>query len=226
MKVLVACNHTLIGQSIVGMLPNLAQSGATTEARLCSFPQAVDENHTWRANAVLVEAITDFPLALETIRALLKSDPETRCVVLGSGADETAIFEAINAGAVGFLSHDASPDTVGATLRGVANGELGLSRAASLRMIQLLRQSQQTQMEVMGNLGTSKFTQREREVFELVRRGLRSREIASRLSIAEATVYKHIQNILDKLQVRSRTEAVYVFERLTPEQSPVTPPLQ
>jgi DNA-binding CsgD family transcriptional regulator len=59
-------------------------------------------------------------------------------------------------------------------------------------------------------------TQREREIFELVRRGMRSREIGERLFIAEATVYKHIQNILDKLHVHSRTQAILAAELLMP----------
>jgi DNA-binding NarL/FixJ family response regulator len=222
MKVLVACNHTLIGQSIVSMLPRLPRNGAMTEGRLCTLAQAVDVYCSWRPNVILVEAVADFPGALSTIRALLKADFEARAVVLGSETDDAALYEAVSAGAVGFLAHDASAATVGATLSGVANGELGLSRTASLHMLQLLRQSQQTHIELVGSLANDKFTQREREVFELVRRGMRSREIGNRLSIAEATVYKHIQNILDKLQVRSRTEAVYVFERMAPEQ--LTPP--
>jgi two-component system, NarL family, nitrate/nitrite response regulator NarL len=58
----------------------------------------------------------------------------------------------------------------------------------------------------------NKHTTREREIFELVRKGLRSHEIAQQLFIADSTVYKHIQNILDKLNVRNRTQALIVSE--------------
>lgn len=224
MKVLVACNHTLIGQSIVGMLPSLSRNGMTTEARLCQLAQAVEVYSSWHANVVLVEAVSDFPGALGTIRALLRADSDVRAVVLGAETDDATMFEALSAGAVGFLSHEATAETVGATLRGVAHGELGLSRAASLRMLQMFRYNQHAQVEIGVTPGNDRFTQREREVFDLVRRGMRSREIAANLSIAEATVYKHIQNILDKLQARSRTEAIYVFERLGLERQTSTAP--
>jgi two-component system NarL family response regulator len=70
----------------------------------------------------------------------------------------------------------------------------------------------QTQRPKVSPEVLSKLTQREQEILTLMRQGLRSREMAQRLYIADATVYKHIQNILDKLHVHTRTQAILMAE--------------
>jgi DNA-binding NarL/FixJ family response regulator len=80
----------------------------------------------------------------------------------------------------------------------------------ALQVVRLLRQAARAPISAPSVKLNGKLTPREQQVFDLVRSGLRSREIADQLSIAEATVYKHIQNILDKLQVHSRTQAIFL----------------
>ncbi|MGZ6389015.1 MAG: response regulator transcription factor [Ktedonobacterales bacterium] len=109
------------------------------------------------------------------------------------------------------------------TLKGVAQGELGLTRQDARQVVHHLRQAARARTSPLLPEVEDSLTPREQEVFELVRRGLRSREIAQQLTIADATVYKHIQNILEKLRVHSRTQAIFMSR--TPGSGIQDPPI-
>jgi two-component system NarL family response regulator len=208
-KVLVVSSHALIGRSLIALLQSVP-SAEPIEASQCDTSTVIGVVHASDPDVVLLEANTDFPSALVTARMLVAEIPNVHVVMLGSMADDASTFEAIYAGADGYLTGDASPGTLTNTLNGVMHNELGLSRSAALRVVRQLRQGAHSQLRSPSLDADSKLTRREQEILDLVRRGLRSREIAEQLSIAETTVYKHIQKILDKLQVHSRTQAVLV----------------
>lgn len=211
MRVLVISNHGLIGQSLVAMLRNLPPEEAL-DAELCDCASAVERSHASPPAVAMVVAIADFVTGLSTVRSLTETAPHTRVVMLGADDDEAAIYEAVSAGASGYVPSETSPEAVAATLRGVCRGELGLSRSAALRLVQQLRCQVQTQRPKVAPEVLGKLTQREQEILSLMRQGMRSREMAERLYIADATVYKHIQNILDKLHVHTRTQAILIAE--------------
>lgn len=211
MRVLIVSNHTLIAQSLVSMLQSLA-SDESIQAAVCGFEHAIEQVVGMPPDVTLVEASTDFAAGVETVRLLRSARPDLRVVVLGTEAHDAIILEAVKAGARGYLAKESSTSTLVSTLHGVARGELGLSRVTALAVVELLCDEagvtpRTGPMSLRGSL-----TKREVEVFELVRRGLRSREIAARLCIAETTVNKHIQNVLSKLHVHSRTQAVVAVE--------------
>jgi DNA-binding NarL/FixJ family response regulator len=214
MKVMVVSNHTLLGESLVTLMRNLP-AREPIEPSFCLALAAAAGIGTAAPDAILIEAIADFADAMATVRTLKSMAPDAHILVIGNSGDEAFAYGAIGAGADGYLAADTSGDILLATLQGVVRGELGLSRAAALRVVQHLRREAHPPNDIPTDL-LERLTRREREVFQLVRRGERSREIAARLSIAEATVYKHIQNILEKLQVRSRTQAVFLVEQESP----------
>jgi DNA-binding NarL/FixJ family response regulator len=206
-RVLVASNHTLIGTSLMASIRSLSLD-EPVEAQLCHTARVQDVARAWNPHVILLEATVDFAGAISTLCALTKELRDGHIVLLGREADQTAIYEAILEGADGYLTGDASLETLASTLKGVAQGELGLSRRAARQVVHQLRQSARARPSPPPLNLEGKLTPREQEVFDLVRRGLRSREIAQQLTIAEATANKHIQNILDKLQVHSRTQAI------------------
>jgi two-component system, NarL family, nitrate/nitrite response regulator NarL len=212
MRVLVVSNHTLLGQSLLTMLQSLPAKDAV-EARVCRAADMAVIAREWPPDVIMVEAIVHLAAALATVRTSVKALPDARMLVLGTENDEETIYAAITAGADGYLPQDTSPVALLATLRGMARGELGLSRTAARTVLRRLRCAVAAQPEpVSTSLIYGQLTQREREIFELVRRGMRSREIADELSIAEGTVYKHIQNILEKLHAHNRAHAIFVAE--------------
>ncbi|HEX9412688.1 MAG TPA: response regulator transcription factor [Ktedonobacterales bacterium] len=208
MRVLVVSNYTLLGTSLVVSLQN-STLGEPVEAQLCQKTRVSEVARAWSPDVILIEATLDFAGAISTLYVLIREVPEARIVLLGTEGDDATIFEAVLGGADGYLTGDTSLETLVSTLKGVAQGELGLSSRAARQVIHQLRQTAHVRPKSVLPKVESSLTPREQEVFELVRRGLRSREIAQELTIADATVYKHIQNILDKLRVHSRTQAIF-----------------
>jgi DNA-binding NarL/FixJ family response regulator len=207
MKILIACSHKLVGQSLSLMLSSFP-GGTPVECEVTQTETAVECALSWKPDLILVEAITDFASGFAATRQIYDMLPGARLVLLGTDDDEATVYEAISAGADGYLTCDTSAESMLRTLTGVLHGEVGLTRVAALRVIWQLRRVVAAQVVAKPVEVDVKLTPRESEVFELVRKGMRSREIANVLFIAEGTVYKHIHNILEKLNVHSRSQAL------------------
>ena len=133
---------------------------------------------------------------------------ETSSIVWSLGPDRATVLEAIRAGARGYLDKEISPQGLVRALRGVVRGEAALSRELVTLLIDALhgveeRDRVRDQAAVLSS--------REREVLALVSRGARNREIGEELHISEFTVKRHVQNILNKLEVPSRRSAAAVY---------------
>jgi DNA-binding NarL/FixJ family response regulator len=129
---------------------------------------------------------------------------ETRMIVWGFDGTPDVVLAAITAGAKGFLPKEISPAGLIRSLRGVVRGEAPLSRSLATLMIDAVHglEERDRARELAVTLST-----REREVLALVARGARNRQIAEALSISEFTVKRHMQNILHKLDLPSRSAA-------------------
>lgn len=220
MKVLVVSNRPLIGLSIANLIQYSA-ADELTETRQCEPSAAIEVVRGWQPDLILVDGTVALAPVISSVWALTDAFPDAHVVVLGPQDDEATVDEVIAAGADGFVSAEASADVLTRTLRGVLRGELGLPRIAARRAVRQLRSLAQANTSRISADAHASLTRREREIFDLVRQGLRSREIAEHLCIAEATVYKHIQNILGKLQVRSRTQAIFLTEHDQDQPLPV-----
>jgi DNA-binding NarL/FixJ family response regulator len=133
---------------------------------------------------------------------------ETSSIVWSFEPDRGTVLDAIRAGARGYLDKEISPQGLVRALRGVVRGEAALSRELVTLLIDALhgveeRDRVRDQAAVLSS--------REREVLALVSRGARNREIAAELHISEFTVKRHVQNILNKLEVPSRRSAAAVY---------------
>lgn len=136
---------------------------------------------------------------VEATRALLKRDPEVRVIALTSFKDEALVREALDAGAIGYLLKDVDADDLADAIRAAHRGEPTLAPEAAWALFKAARRGH--------GLGDD-LTEREREVLALLVDGLTNREIADRLYISDSTVKTHVSNILSKLGVATRTEAV------------------
>ena len=124
--------------------------------------------------------------------------------------DRATVASAIRAGASGYLNKEVSPDGLVRSLLGVRNGEAPLSRALGTLLIEAVHGlEEEDALQARAEL----LSAREREVLELVAQGARNKEIAAALYISEFTVKRHVQNILEKLEVPSRRAAA-AFHRL------------
>ena len=132
---------------------------------------------------------------------LRESCPATRCAVLTIFEDADNLFGALQAGAAGYLLKSDSPEQILAGLDELIAGGAPMSRAVARRVLE-------TFSRPVSTADCEEVTPREREILDLLARGLTYKEIAGRLGLSPPTVKNHLARIYPKLAVRSRTEAV------------------
>jgi DNA-binding NarL/FixJ family response regulator len=139
-------------------------------------------------------------------REVLAASPEVRVLILTTFEEDEYIFGALNAGASGFLLKRTRPEELLTAIHTVAAGDALLSPSVTRTVI--ARMADQPVRNTGGGERLEGLTGREREVLELVARGLSNREIADTLVIEESTVKTHVKRILMKLSLRDRIQAV------------------
>ncbi len=150
---------------------------------------------------------------IEATRLMLDGadDPPLRVLMLTTFDANEYVYEALRAGASGFLLKDVAPDELAAGIRVVARGDALIAPAITRRLInEFARRSHRTHPPVAVPPGLSELTERELEVFNLMVRGLSNAEIARALVVSEATVKTHVAHVLTKLGVHDRVQAVVV----------------
>jgi DNA-binding NarL/FixJ family response regulator len=143
---------------------------------------------------------------VEFVRPILEQSPDTRVVMLTVADDSDTVLEALRAGAMGYLLKGAPGREIVSAVREVARGNSYASPAVAMR--------------VLTNVATAspaaegqELTEREKEVLELLAKGLTNREIGAQLYLSEKTVKHHVTVILQKLDVRNRVEAALLVAR-------------
>ncbi len=172
-----------------------------------------------RPDVVLMDLRMPGGGGLEATRRICADRPETKVVVLTVSDDDEDLFEAVKAGAVGYLLKEVSIEGVGDAVRTVAAGESLLSPAMTAKLLggYAALANQAGGRRAGGAIGA--LTEREHQTLLGLARGLSNRAIAAELGIAENTVKNHVRGVLEKLKVSSRTEAALyaVREGLTGE---------
>jgi DNA-binding NarL/FixJ family response regulator len=144
---------------------------------------------------------------IDACTMIKESVPSAQIIMLTISDEEADLYDAIKAGAIGYLLKDIPIDEVATAVRAVRGGQSYISPSMASKLLtefaSMVRRSDERQQ-----LPPPKLTDREMEVLKLVARGLNNRDIAKQLFISENTVKNHIRNILEKLQLHSRMEAV------------------
>jgi DNA-binding NarL/FixJ family response regulator len=167
--------------------------------------EALGEVRTLRPDLVLMDIRMPELDGIAATREVLAVEPHVKVVVLTTFEEDDYIFEALSAGASGFLLKRTKPEELIAAIHTVADGDSLLSPSVTRRVIDRM-----ATQPVAGLSGArlDDLTPREREVLELVARGHSNREIADEFVIEESTVKTHVKRILMKLGLRDRVQAV------------------
>ncbi len=133
---------------------------------------------------------------------------DTVVVMLTVSAAQEELFDALRAGASGYLLKDMNPERLPALLRAAVDGEAPLPPTLVARLVDEFRSRGRKRFVALPERRSVELTGREFEVLELLRKGLGTADIAERLFISRITVKRHISSVMQKLHVRSRAEAV------------------
>jgi DNA-binding NarL/FixJ family response regulator len=183
--------------------------------------EAVDKAARFGPTVVLMDIRMPELDGLEATRQIIATDDTARILILTTFDLDEYVYEALRAGASGFVLKDDPPEQLLAAIRTVAGGDALLSPAITKRVIkQFMRIPQRTPSKKLDDL-----TEREFDVFRLIARGLSNVEIGRELYISDTTVKTHITHILQKLDLRDRVQAVVLayetglFDKGTPPPS-------
>jgi two-component system NarL family response regulator len=144
---------------------------------------------------------------IDATTAIKDAVPSSKIIMLTISDEEADLYDAIKAGAMGYLLKEISIEEVASAVRAVHNGQSLISPSMASKLLTefatMIKKTDDRQQ-----VPTPRLTEREMEVLKLVAKGLNNRDIAKQLFISENTVKNHIRNILEKLQLHSRMEAV------------------
>jgi DNA-binding NarL/FixJ family response regulator len=166
--------------------------------------EAVDKTARFRPGVVLMDIRMPELDGLQATRRILAANNAARILILTTFDLDEYVYEALRAGASGFVLKDDSPEQLIAAIRTVAGGDALLSPTITRRVIQkFARMPRPAPPKELDEL-----SERELEVFRLLARGLSNGEIGRELYISETTVKTHVTHILQKLDLRDRVQAV------------------
>jgi DNA-binding NarL/FixJ family response regulator len=202
LRVVVADDHALVRSGVVGVLEG---GGLQVVGEAADGQEAVEQALATRPDVVVMDVRMPRTDGIEGTRRLRRLAEPPAVLVLTTFDLDEYVFRALEAGAAGFLLKDAAPDRLVDAVRTVAAGEALLAPAVTRRLIERYLQQPPA---APGPDPAADLSPREREVWQLLARGLSNTEIAAALVVTEATVKAHVTRLLAKLGVRDRVQAV------------------
>ncbi|MDQ3877373.1 MAG: response regulator transcription factor [Actinomycetota bacterium] len=201
-RVVLIDDHDLLRRGIRTMLESEGEIEVVGEGS--DGNEAVKLVETHLPDVVIVDVIMPVKDGIEATKEIKEAFPNVGVVVLSGHDEQRFVFDAVKAGASGYLLKTAELEEVLATVRAVANGQARIDRDLAM---QVLTEFESYKKAEVSNVFQA-LTPRETEILDLMSEGLPNKTIAGRLSISERTVTTHIANIYSKLHVNNRVSAI------------------
>ncbi len=203
-RLLIVDDHEMVREGLKAMLvsePDFSIVGDAANAE-----QALTLIERLRPDIALLDIRLPGTSGIEVCRTVTTRYPETAVIILTTYTDDTLIAQAIQAGARGFILKDIERFDLKRSIRAVARGEAAIDPKAAVAVLAQLRKAPQAN----GETAPEQLSSQQLVILRLVAQGLSSREIATQLYLSENTVKGYVQEILHRLGVKNRTEAVMV----------------
>ena len=204
-RVLVVDDHALFRRGLQMVLEQEDDIEVVGEAG--DGGEAVERSAETMPDIVLMDVRMPKRGGIDACTAIKDAVPSAKIIMLTISDEEADLYDAIKAGASGYLLKEISIEEVAAAIRAVHEGQSLISPSMASKLLTefatMIKKTDERQQ-----VPTPRLTDREMEVLRLVAKGLNNRDIAKELFISENTVKNHIRNILEKLQLHSRMEAV------------------
>ncbi len=207
-RLLIVDNHTLFRQGLVSLLQS--EPGYDVIGEASSGEEAVRVVPELRPDVVLMDVKMPGIGGVEATHRLMEANPEERILMLTVSEEEENLFAAIQAGARGYILKNADASELLEAIQRVHAGEAMISPAMTFRLLQVLKTG-----GIPAPISELPLTSREQDVFRLLAQGASNRQIAETLMITENTVKTHVRNILEKLELHSRSEVAAYARRLS-----------
>ena len=201
-RVLLADDHSLFRKGLASLLSSDKGFKVVGEAQ--DGTEALNKAKDLKPDLILMDVYMPGGNGLEATRQIKEALPSVKVVILTVSEEDKNLFEAIKCGAHGYLAKKIEPGELFEMLRGVSRGEAPISRSTAAKILKEFAEQASRGREEPAE---EKLSLKEREVLELVTRGLTNKEIGNKLGITENTVKNHLKNILDKLHLENRVQA-------------------
>lgn len=207
MKIVIADDHTLFRESLGSML---ASRGFEILGQARDGREAVDLARQLKPDLLLMDLAMPGLDGLAATRLISAEMPEVKVVILTASDDDENLFEAIKSGAQGYLLKNLESRELFSLLEGIGRGEPALTPSLASKLLREFARPPRPSAEAHD---PDALTEREQQVLELLVTGVTSnRKLARQLGVSENTVKFHVRNILDKLHLHNRAQAVgYAF---------------
>ncbi|MFC1996524.1 response regulator [Chloroflexota bacterium] len=213
-RILIADDHQLVRQGLVALLS--VKPGVEVVGQAEDGAEAVKLANSLKHDIILMDLLMPEKNGIEATREIKAENPDARILIITSFAEDENVYQAIKAGALGYLLKDSSPQELMQAIHDVCNGRMSLHPNIALKLIEELNRPTESPTT------EDPLTEREVEVLKLVAKGLSNLEISEKLIVSERTIGAHVSNILSKLHLANRTQAALYalregFTDLTPE---------
>jgi len=198
-RILIVDDHAIVREGLIGLIeaePDMQVAGEAANGN-----EGVRKAQTLNPDVILMDLIMPEKDGIQAIQEIKNEIPDARILVLTSFAEEDKLFPAIKAGASGYLLKDTLPNELLMAIRAVYRGESSLHPSIASKLLNELRPHTQKEADDVV------LTERETEVLKLIAHGHSNQEIAKKLVLSERTVHSHVNRILSKLHLASRTQA-------------------
>jgi DNA-binding NarL/FixJ family response regulator len=209
-RVLLADDQQIVRQGLATIL--LYEEDIVVVGQAGDGQEAVASALSLRPDVVLMDLKMPRLGGVPATRQIREALPDTHVIILTTYDADDLVYEAIKAGADGYLLKDATRETLGDAVRGVMRGESQLDPTVARTVLgefqRMATREAAPRQELRDGTSTERLTPREEQVLQLLVEGLSNKEIATRLHLTEGTVRNHVSRVIAKLQANDRTQAV------------------